>query len=148
MGSSARRYGIWASQGQEPSNELTARTLLIPCINVLGLTTHPFFLASVSKPPEHAYVVYLQHLYTNVCLGPRASNSLLVVPYRFLPTQVIALGRHRLPRRIDRHRRPASSWCVLHLIFQLLLFRRTRPSGESDPYRSKIDHRLVAPDHR
>ena len=76
-GSSARRYGIWASLGQEPSNKITARTLLIPRINALGLTTCLFFIASACKPPEHAYVVYLQHLYkyTNVCLGPRASNS-------------------------------------------------------------------------
>ena len=37
---------------------------------------------------------------------------------------------------------------VLHLIFQLLLLRRTRPSGESGPYRSKIDCRVVRPDHR
>ena len=34
----ARRYGLWASQGQEPSKELTARTLLIPRIIMLGLT--------------------------------------------------------------------------------------------------------------
>ena len=76
-GSSARCYGIRASQGQDPSNELTARTLLIPHINALGLTTHLFFTASASKPPKHAHVVYLQHLYkyTNVCLGPRPPNS-------------------------------------------------------------------------
>ena len=76
-GSSARRYGIWASQGQELINELTARTLLIPHINVLGLTTRLFFIANASEPPEHAYVIYLQHLYkyTNVRLGPCASNS-------------------------------------------------------------------------
>ena len=51
--------------------------LLIPRINALGLTTHLFFTASASKPPEHAHVIYLQHLYkyTNVCLGPRAFNS-------------------------------------------------------------------------
>ena len=42
-GSSARRYGIRASQGQEPSYELTVQTLVIPCINALGLTTC-FFL--------------------------------------------------------------------------------------------------------
>ena len=77
-GSSAQRYGIWASQGQEPSNELTARTLLIPHINALGLTTRLFFTTSASKPLEHAHVVYLQHLYNhiNVCLSPRAFNSL------------------------------------------------------------------------
>ena len=76
-GSSARRYGIWASQGQEPSNELTTRMLLIPRINVLGLITCLFFTTSASKPPKYAHVVYLQHLYkyTNVCLGPRATNS-------------------------------------------------------------------------
>ena len=62
-GSSARRYGIRPSQGQEPSNELTARTLFIPRINALGLTTRLFFIASASKPPKHAHVVYLQHLY-------------------------------------------------------------------------------------
>jgi len=37
---------------------------------------------------------------------------------------------------------------VLHLIFQLLLLHHTRPSGESDPYRSKIDGRVMRPDHR
>ena len=37
---------------------------------------------------------------------------------------------------------------VLHLIFQLLLLRRTHPSGESGPYRSKIDGRVMSPDHR
>ena len=110
-GSSSRCYGVRASQGQEPSNKLTTRTLLIPHINVLGLTTRLFFTANTSKPPKHAYDVYLQHLYTNVCLGPRASNSLPVVPYRFLPTQVIELGRHRLPRRTDQHCRPAFSLC-------------------------------------
>ena len=36
---------------------------------------------------------------------------------------------------------------ILHLIFQLL-FRRTRPSGESGLYRSEIDRRVVGPDHR
>ena len=48
-GSSTRHYGIRASQGQEPSNKLTAQTLLIPCINVLGLITclfSPQMLAS------------------------------------------------------------------------------------------------------
>ena len=85
--SSAQCYGIRASQGQERSNELTARTLLIPCINTLGLTTRLFFIANASKPPEHAYVVYLQHLYkyTNVCLGPRASNSLSSCPIQVPP---------------------------------------------------------------
>ena len=34
----AQRYGLWASQGQEFSKELTARTLLILCIIALGLT--------------------------------------------------------------------------------------------------------------
>ena len=37
---------------------------------------------------------------------------------------------------------------ILHLIFQLLLLCRTRPSSESSPYRSKIDGRVVRPDHR
>ena len=77
-GSNARCYGIQASQGQEPSNELTTRTLLIPRINTFGLTAHLFFTTSAIKPPKHAHVVYLQHLYkyTNVCLCPRASNFL------------------------------------------------------------------------
>ena len=73
----ARCYGIWASQGQEPSKELTARTLLIPRINALGLTTSFFFTESASKQHKHAYDVYLQYLYKyiNVRLCPRASNS-------------------------------------------------------------------------
>ena len=79
-GSSARCYGIRASQGQEPSNKLTARTLLIPRINALGLTTRLFFTVNASKLPKHAYDVYLQHLYTNVCLGLHASNSLSSCP--------------------------------------------------------------------
>ena len=37
---------------------------------------------------------------------------------------------------------------ILHLILQLLLSCRTRPSGKSGPYRSKIDGRVVRPDHR
>ena len=36
---------------------------------------------------------------------------------------------------------------VLHLIFQLLLLRRTGPSGEYGPYRLKIDGRVVRLDH-
>ena len=74
-GSSARRYGIRASQVQEPSNELTTRTLLIPCINVLGLTTSFFFTESASKLHKYAHVT-LQHLYKyiNVYLCPHASN--------------------------------------------------------------------------
>ena len=80
----ARRYGLWASQGQEPSKELTARTLLIPRINALGLTTSFFFteyinmLGLTASRIKHTHVIYVQHLYKyiNVCLGPRASNSL------------------------------------------------------------------------
>ena len=73
-------YGL--AKAKEPSNELNAQTLLIPHINVLGLTTHLFFTANASKLPKHAYDVYLQHLYkyTNVCLGPHASNSLSSSP--------------------------------------------------------------------
>ena len=92
-GSSARCYGIQASQGQGLSNELTARMLLIPCINASGLTIRLFFTESASKPHKHAYNVYLQHLYKyiNVCLCPRASNSPLQMshagssPLRFGP---------------------------------------------------------------
>ena len=57
MGSSARRYGIRASQGQEPSNELTARTLLIPRINMLGLSTRLFFITNASK--TSTYNIYI-----------------------------------------------------------------------------------------
>ena len=80
-GSSARCYGIRASQGQEPSNELTAWTLLIPRINMLGLTIHLFFAESASQLHKHAHDVYLQHLYKyiNVCLCPCAFNSPLLL---------------------------------------------------------------------
>ena len=37
---------------------------------------------------------------------------------------------------------------VLHLVLLLLLSHRTHPSGESGPYRLKIDRRVVGPDHR
>ena len=37
---------------------------------------------------------------------------------------------------------------ILHLIFQLLLLCRARPSGKSSPYRSKIDDRVMRIDHR
>ena len=50
-------YGL--AKAKEFSNELTARTLLIPHINALGLTTHLFFIESASKPHKHAYDVYL-----------------------------------------------------------------------------------------
>ena len=91
----ARRYGLWASQGQEPSKELTARTLLIPHIIALGLTLHIFFTKSVSKTHKHAYNVYLQHLYKyiNVCLCPRASNSpLQMLRTGFPPLRLLCLA--------------------------------------------------------
>ena len=118
-GSSARRYGIRASQGQEPSNELTARTLLIPCINALGLTTRLFFTTNASKPPKHAYDVYLQHLYkyTNVCLGPHAFISPFQLshigssPLRLLSLAITVF----LAKQIDIAGQPLRR--VLHLIF-------------------------------
>ena len=105
----SQHFGIWASQGQEPSNELTAQMLLIPYINALGLTTSFFFTESACKPHKHAHVIYIQHLYKyiNVCLCPRASNSPLQMshagssPLRFIP--------HRLPHRTDQHHQPDSS---------------------------------------
>ena len=71
-----QHYEIWASQGQEPSNQLTAQTLLIPCINVLGLTIHLSFTESASLLHKHAHNVYLQHLYKykNICFRPYAFN--------------------------------------------------------------------------
>ena len=54
-GLSARRYGLWASQGQEFSNELTAWMLLILCIIALGLTLQQFFHRYTSKLHEHAH---------------------------------------------------------------------------------------------
>ena len=52
----ARCYGIWASQGQELSNELTARTLLIPCIIALGLILQRFLHRNTCKLHKHAHV--------------------------------------------------------------------------------------------
>ena len=66
MGSSARRYGIPASQGQEPSNELTARTLLIPRINMLGLTTCIFLNTSASQNHHNTHKLLTYGIYTNV----------------------------------------------------------------------------------
>ena len=68
----ARCYGIRASQGQEPNNELTAQTLLIPYIIALGLTLHRIFTESAGKLHKQAHVT-LQHLYTyiNVYMCPR-----------------------------------------------------------------------------
>ena len=118
-GSSARRYGIRASQGQEPSNKLTTRTLLILHINMLGLTTRLFFTASASKPPEHAHVVYLQHLYTykNICLCPRASNSPPQLFHTFSsPLRLLSLAvTVYLTEWIDFAGQPLRH--VLHLIF-------------------------------
>ena len=111
-GSSARRYGIRASQGQEPSKELTARTLLIPCIIALGLTLHIFFSKSVSKTHKHAHVC-IQHLYTyiNVCLRPRAFNH----PLQLLHIDPLHLGYWAWPSpstSLNRSTSPASLFAV------------------------------------
>jgi len=110
-GSTTRHYGIWASQGQESSNKQTARPLLIPHINALGLTTSFFFIESASKLHKHAHDVYIQHLYKyiNVCLCPRTSNTPLQMS--LAGSSPLRFGPHRLPHRIDRHRWPASSLC-------------------------------------
>ena len=148
-GSSAQRYGIRASQGQEPSKELTARTLLIPRINALGLTTSFFFTESASKPHKHAHVIYIQHLYKyiNVCLCPRASNSPLQMLHTgFSPLRSLHLALTvYLVEQINVAGQPLRR--VLHLIFHLLLLCHTSPSSESGPYRSKIDGRVMRLDH-
>ena len=38
--------------------------------------------------------------------------------------------------------------CIFHLIFQLLVLCHARPSGESSPYRLKVNGWVVGPDHR
>ena len=38
--------------------------------------------------------------------------------------------------------------CVVHLIFQLLMLCHARPSGESIPYRLKVNGWVVGLDHR
>ena len=148
-GSSARRYGIWASQGQEPSKELTARTLLIPCINTLGSTTSFFFIESASKLHKHAHDVYIQHLYKyiNVCLYPRASNSpLQMLHIGFSPLRSLRLALTvYLTKQIDVTSQLLRR--VLHLILQLLLLCHTHPSSEFGTYRLKVDGRVVTLDH-
>ena len=57
----ARYYGLWASQGQESSKELTARMLLILRIIALGLLLQSFFTTNISKLRKHA----LYNIYTN-----------------------------------------------------------------------------------
>ena len=54
-------YGL--AKAKEFSNELTARMLLVPRINALGLIIHLSFAESASQLHKHAHDVYLQHLY-------------------------------------------------------------------------------------
>jgi hypothetical protein len=96
-GSSARRYGIRASQGQEPSNELSARTLLIPRIKRVRVNNTSFFTATDNKSPRHTYDVYFQHLYnnTNVFYDHSTFNSLVRLLHTGLPALATGLGHHR-----------------------------------------------------
>ena len=52
-------YGL--AKAKEFSNELTAQTLLILRIIVLGLLLQPFFIINISKLHKHA----LYNIYTN-----------------------------------------------------------------------------------
>ena len=66
----ARRYGIRASQGQDPSKELTARTLLILCIS-------PRYFAN--RRATHVLLCVLWRRPSLRCLPTRATGPALYV---------------------------------------------------------------------